>query len=145
MGEPAKAPSSPEEGVGGGGVSSDTLRHRARLMRNNPTEPERRLWHALKGRQMEGWKFRRQHVIGQRIVDFYCPAAKLAIEVDGDTHDPEYDRARDAWLGLNVELCTVRFTNQDVMKNLDGVLMHLHEVLVASNHPPTPSLSKEGE
>lgn len=46
---------------------------------------------------------------------------------------------------VNCDTLTVRFAQKDVMKNLDGVLMHLHEVLVASNHPPTPSLSKEGE
>lgn len=83
----AIAPSSSEEGVGGGGVSADILKARARAMRNNPTEPEKRLWAALRDSRVAGFKFRRQAVIGSRIVDFFCPGRSLVIEVDGDTHD----------------------------------------------------------
>ncbi|MEO0417996.1 MAG: endonuclease domain-containing protein [Pseudomonadota bacterium] len=139
------APSSGEEGVGGGGDLRDILRARATVMRNNPTEPENRLWQALKGKQLQHWKFRRQQVIGQRIVDFYCPSAKLAVEVDGETHNPETDQARDARLFRERCVRVIRFANEDVMRNLDGVLMQLLEALHASNHPPTPSFSKEGE
>lgn len=114
-------------------------------MRNNPTEPEHRLWQALKGKQLERWKFRWQQVIGQRIVDFYCPSAKLAVEVDGETHNPDTDQARNARLFRERCVRVIRFANEDVMRNLDGVLMQLLEALNASNHPPTPSFSKEGE
>lgn len=140
-----KAPSSQEEGVGGGGVSPETLRARAREMRNQPTEPEKRLWQALKGKQLHGTKFRRQHVIGRRIVDFYCPSASLAVEIDGDTHDPEMDRRADENLANRFGVRVVRFRNEDVMRNCDGALIALGEALRQSNHPPTPSLSKEGE
>jgi very-short-patch-repair endonuclease len=153
-----KAPSSLEEGVGGGGVSADTLKARARAMRNSPTEPERRLWLALRSSRFEGFKFRRQDVIGNRIVDFFCPARGLIVEVDGHTHDAEVDAARDARMLRDFGFATVRFTNEDVMRNLDGCLMRLQEVLqeaperwsgwvqrFSRHHPPTPSSKEEGE
>ena len=92
-------------------------------MRREPTEPERRLWQKLRRKQLDGYKFRRQHPIGRFIVDFYCHEAKLVVEVDGDSHafQEAYDAARTAWLeaqGLRV----LRFDNQTVMKNLDGAL-----------------------
>jgi very-short-patch-repair endonuclease len=88
-------------------------------MRNDPTEPEKRLWRAISNRRL-GLKFRRQAVIPPYIVDFLCPALKLIIEVDGDTHDPQRDAARDRKLGAGGYL-VVRFTNDDVMSNIDGV------------------------
>ncbi len=144
LGADQKAPSSLEEGVGGGGVSQETLKERAADMRNNPTWPEKRLWLALRGKQIDGFKFRRQQVIGNRIVDFYCPAAKLAVEVDGETHNAEADQRRDERLKSDFGVQVLRFRNRDVNRNLDGVLLRLLEELSASNHPPTPSLSKEG-
>ncbi len=140
-----KAPSSLEEGVGGGGVSPDTLRRRATELRNNPTEPELRLWSALRRSQLLGHKFRRQQVIGRRIVDFFCSGAKLAVEVDGDTHDYDRDVTKDRILLIDHGIETVRFTNEQVMRNLEGVLERLSEILRSMNHPPTPSFEKEGE
>lgn len=103
------------------------LQH-AREMRREPTEPERRLWQKLRRKLLDGYKFRRQHPIGRFIVDFYCHQARLIIEVDGDSHafQEEYDAVRTAWLeaqGLRV----IRFDNQTVMKNLDGVLQFILE------------------
>ena len=154
----ARAPSSLEEGVGGGGISAETLRLRARTMRNNPTEPETRLWMALRSSRFEGFKFRRQDVIGNRIVDFFCPARGVIVEVDGHTHDAEVDAGRDARMLSDFGFPTVRFTNEDVMRNLDGCLMRLQEVLRTSperwsgrvqppsrHHPPAPSSEEEGE
>lgn len=153
-----KAPSSLEEGVGGGGVSPETLRLRARVMRNNPTEPEKRLWMALRDRRFCGFKFRRQDVIGRRIVDFFCPAKGLLIEVDGHTHDAATDVARDERMLRDFGFVTVRFSNEDVMRNLDGCLTRLQSVLegrserwsgraslASRHHPPTPSSEEEGE
>ena len=108
-----------------GGVSPQSLARRACELRNNPTEPERRLWNALRAKQLEGYKFRRQDVIGRRIVDFYCPAAKLAVEVDGDTHDPCADQARDGIMLEHFGVRVLRFRNEDVMRNLEGVLAAL--------------------
>ena len=74
---------------------------KARALRRTMTRPEARLWQVLRTRP-DGLKFRRQHSVGHYVLDFYCPAAKLAIEVDGDVHGmgvaPVSDAARDAWL-----------------------------------------------
>jgi very-short-patch-repair endonuclease len=93
-------------------------------LRRNQTEPEQRLWARLRSKQF-GVKFRRQHGVGRYIVDFYCAELGLIIELDGDSHyqegAPAYDAVRDEFmrrLGLRV----LRFTNQDVMQQLDAVL-----------------------
>lgn len=150
-----EAPSSSEEGVGGGGVRSHILHQRARAMRSNPTEPEKRLWMALRASRFDGFKFRRQDVIGQRIVDFFCPSRGLVIEVDGHTHDAASDMARDARMLRDFGFVTVRFSNEDVMRNLDGCLIRLQDLLGETperwtgkserHHPPTPSSEEEGE
>jgi len=124
-------------------------------MRRAPTEPERRLWQALRASQL-GLKFRRQAAVEQRILDFLCPAKSLAIEIDGITHDAETDRRRDAALLRDHGLTTLRFANEEVMRNLDGVLTRISEVAAGlpdrwpgwrqgSHHPPTPSSEEEGE
>jgi len=115
----------PLQGRGKGwGLSVDQLaelHRRAAEMRRNPTEPERRLWRHLSNDQLNGRNFRRQSVIGWSIADFLCPQRALIVEVDGDTHDEAKDRLRDDVLasrGFKV----VRVTNDDVIKNMDGVL-----------------------
>ncbi len=97
---------------------------RARALRRDMTLPEGMLWQALRSRP-DGLKFRRQHPIGRCIVDFYCPAARLVIEVDGESHSradrPQRDDRRDAWLrgqGLQV----VRFAATDVIRDLQSVV-----------------------
>jgi very-short-patch-repair endonuclease len=98
----------------------------ARALRRNMPSAERRLW--FDGLSTLPWKFRRQRPVGAYIVDFYCAAAKLVIELDGATHDDELAQQRDAVrtaylesLGLHV----IRFTNDDVMKNLEAVLFEI--------------------
>ena len=130
-----KAPSSPEEGVGGGAASSVWLRERAREMRNDPTEPEKQLWQSLRGSQLHGLKFRRQAVKGDRILDFYCPALRLGIEVDGMTHDRVADVAGDTDFERTTGIRTLRFTNEEVMQELDAVLA---AVFRAAAHEPPP-------
>jgi very-short-patch-repair endonuclease len=140
--------SPPLQGRGRGwGLSAEKLaelKRRAREMRNNPTEPERRLWRVLSNGQLDGFKFRRQEVIGRCIVDFWCPAAGLAVEVDGDTHDdPARDARRDAYLsGLGVRVHHV--TNPDVMRNIEGVRSVIAAAL-ALEASPHPNPSPEGE
>jgi very-short-patch-repair endonuclease len=92
----------------------------ARALRRNMTLPEGMLWQALRKRP-HGFKFRRQHPIGNFVVDFYCPAAQLALEVDGESHSmgerPKRDVLRDKWLqeqGVKV----VRFAASDVIRDL---------------------------
>ena len=105
-----------------------TLLARAREMRRNPTEPEKRLWRHLSASQLGGHKFRRQTVIDHYIADFFCPLKRLIVEVDGDTHDAEADFKRDGRL-RNKGYRTVRFGNLDVMGNMDGVLENLLRIL----------------
>lgn len=117
-------------------------------MRNNPTEPERRLWMQLRTRHFFGHKFRRQVVVGFRIVDLFCPAKGLVVELDGDTHDLEADLRRDGRTMREYGFRCVRFTNGEVMTNIDGVLTALMLALDGQedrwpnrreHHPPTPS------
>ncbi|MEM1132424.1 MAG: DUF559 domain-containing protein [Pseudomonadota bacterium] len=120
------------------------LKGHARDMRNNPTEPEKRLWRHLLGGQLEGHKFRRQAVIGQFIADFLCPAEKLIVEIDGHTHEASDDAKRDAVLAQR-GYRTLRFTNTDVMQNMDGVLRAILEALHEAERPhPNPSPEGEG-
>jgi very-short-patch-repair endonuclease len=132
----------------GWGLSAETLtklKNRARTMRGSPTEPEKRLWRALSNSQLAGFKFRRQEVIGRCIVDFWCPAAGLAVEVDGDTHaDPARDAQRDAYLrGLGVRV--IHVSNPDVMRNIEGVLALISQALALADIPhPNPSPEGEG-
>jgi very-short-patch-repair endonuclease len=79
-------------------ASMSFLVTRAREMRREPTISEAILWERLRRGQM-GVRFRRQHPLGEVILDFYAPSVRLAIEVDGSAHDAERDARRDAWLG----------------------------------------------
>jgi very-short-patch-repair endonuclease len=88
-------------------------------------QTEWRLWDCLRMRQVAGWKFRRQHPIGPYFVDFYCPAARLVVEIDGPTHGEErqwaYDERRNEWLkqqGYEV----LRISTADVDESLDDVV-----------------------
>ena len=107
-------------------------RQSRRSLRNNATSAERKLWRSLRGKQLDGFKFRRQHSIDRYILDFFCPSVNLAIELDGETHYTpeaiEYDRVRDEYLEA-VGIKVVRYRNQDVYENIEGVLedlrMHL--------------------
>jgi very-short-patch-repair endonuclease len=97
----------------------------AQRLRKNPTEAERRLWRHLRNRQIANLKFRRQHPLGNRIVDFFCAEAKLAIELDGSGHTSSRGQISD--LDREIELYekgirVLRFQNTDVFDNLDGVL-----------------------
>jgi len=98
------------------------LLKRAHEMRRNPTEREVRLWRALSHSQLNGLKFRRQHVVfeAQAILDFFCPGIGLGVEVDGDTHDEPADAKRDVRLRA-LGFTIIRFGNPDVMTNLAGV------------------------
>jgi very-short-patch-repair endonuclease len=108
------------------------LKYTARTLRNNMTDAERKLWKYIRKKQIKNLQFYRQKVIGHYIVDFYCHAAKLVIEVDGGQHyeeeSLEYDEKRDAFLegfGLKV----IRFSNLDVLKNIEGVVKKIIEVV----------------
>ena len=103
--------------------ASDHMIGRARELRHDSTCPERLLWSRLKDGQCAGLKFRRQQAFEKYVVDYYCPSARLIIEIDGESHDGrvEGDRERQDFLearGLRV----IRFTNDEVLANIDEVL-----------------------
>ena len=106
------------------------LKRYAQQLRDNMTDAEKRLWWKIRMKQVKGLIFYRQKPIGEYIVDFYCPKAKLAIEIDGSHHlvgeTIEYDRIRDEYIG-SLGLTVLRFTNTDVLKNMKAVLERIEE------------------
>jgi very-short-patch-repair endonuclease len=101
----------------------DSKRSRARQLRRNSTDVERLLWQRLRLWQVDGCKFRRQQPLGHYIVDFVCLQKRLIVELDGGQHAREvkYDAARDAWL-RDQRFIILRFWNNDVLDNLDGIM-----------------------
>jgi very-short-patch-repair endonuclease len=97
------------------------LKRRARSLRSNATEAERRLWSGLRRKSVEGFRFRRQVPLGRFIVDFACFEARLIIEVDGADAEIARDRERDKAL-QDAGFAILRVNNEDVFNNLDGVL-----------------------
>ena len=108
------------------------LKPLARSLRKNMTDAERNLWTKIRGKQLKDKQFYRQKNIGNYIVDFYCPAAKLIIELDGDQHYTEEghkkDEARDRYL-KHLGFTVLRFSSREVLKNLDGVLETIYDYL----------------
>ena len=97
---------------------------RARQLRRDQTDAERAIWRRLRGRQLGGAKFRRQHPVGPYIVDFFCEEHRLVVEIDGGQHGPETDRQRTAYLETQ-GLTVLRFWNDDVLRSPDGVVQTL--------------------
>jgi len=120
------------------------LKAHGRDNRKSPTEAEDALWQALRNHQVEGRKFRRQHQIGSFIADFVSLSDHLVVEVDGEYHSTaeqkEFDAARTTYLN-EAGFRVVRFSNNEVLSDLKGVLRRLRDVLAS---PPDP-LSKKGE
>jgi very-short-patch-repair endonuclease len=114
-------PTSPVKGEGKGGVDRE-MRHRARSLRVRMTDAERKLWFALRDRRFAGFKFRRQVPIGHFIADFVCFERRLVIEVDGGQHtESATDQRRDRWFAAN-GFRVMRFWNNEVLSNLEGVM-----------------------
>ncbi|HEX8693060.1 MAG TPA: DUF559 domain-containing protein [Longimicrobium sp.] len=111
------------------GVSPE-LREAARGLRKEMTYAERLLWNGIRGWKVGGGgaKFRRQHPLGHFILDFYCHAAKLCVEVDGGIHDlqPERDAERDACLAA-AGIKTLRFRNEEVFGDIRAVLRRIEQ------------------
>lgn len=97
-------------------------------LRNNLTPAEAFLWKFLKNSQLDKRKFRRQHSVGNFILDFYCPSEKLAIELDGEFHfSPEgieYDKVRTEYIN-SINIKVIRFENKIVFENTEWVLMEI--------------------
>jgi len=110
----------------------DKLKHIAYEKRHKPTEAEKALWKHLRMHRLYGIKFRRQHSIGQFIVDFYCKEAKLIIEVDGEIHQYQIDEdsIRQKYLE-HKEFKVIRFTNEMVLKNIEEVMKQIKACLAS--------------
>jgi very-short-patch-repair endonuclease len=126
-------------------LPQDHLLGRARRLRSNLTPFEAKFWAHVSRSQLGGYKFRRQQVIGNCIADFFCPQKGLIVEIDGDTHDSNRDFARDR-MNLHRGFSTLRFSNQEVGKNIEGVLERLLAELEAlPDRWPHPYPSPKGE
>jgi very-short-patch-repair endonuclease len=146
----------PSEGSGSfeaGGVSFNNLPHLKtfrKKLRNNATPAEATLWTLLSGKKLDGRKFRRQHSVANYILDFYCPAEKLAIELDGEGHNDiiqaDYDNERDLFLN-HCGIKVLRFENKEVYDHPESLLESIKkEFGWHHNHPAlqAPLLEKEG-
>jgi very-short-patch-repair endonuclease len=112
-----------------------THRTFARTMRKDATDAEARLWQALKGRQLEGFKFKRQVPLKGYIVDFVCFEARLIVEVDGSQHaESAADAVRDAAFAAD-GFRTLRFWNDDVLRNIDGLCAEVLMMLGRCRNP----------
>jgi very-short-patch-repair endonuclease len=111
---------------------------RARKLRAEMSDAEKRLWQYLRRRQVGAYRFRRQHPLGPYIVDFICLEARLVVELDGGQHveRAEYDRQRSTWLeqkGFRV----LRFWNDEVLTQTGAVLLAIDRVLHGKAQPPS--------
>jgi very-short-patch-repair endonuclease len=108
---------------------------RRRQLRRNPTDAEAALWAVLRSRQLSRLKFRRQHVVGHYILDFYCAEHGVAVELDGGQHfTPEgqaYDDRRTAYLAA-VGVRVLRFSNRELFEEREGVLESIKEACAPS-------------
>lgn len=123
---------------------------KSRQLRKNMTSQERKLWNIIRERRFFGYRFRRQFPISSYIVDFVCREKRIIIEIDGGQHNEiqniEYDNKRTEFLkseGFQV----IRFWNNDVDNNMDGIYERLKEVFKIDDKitPPKPSPSREGD
>ncbi|MBO6607528.1 endonuclease domain-containing protein [Psychroserpens sp.] len=104
------------------------LKDKRRALRKNQTPAEAQLWKYLRGRQLQGRKFRRQHSIMYFIVDFYCPQEQLIIELDGEYHNDILQQAYDAKRTCLLQkhgFKVIRFENKDVFESIENVLLEI--------------------
>ena len=116
--------------------------HIAKILRKRLTDAEKLLWRHLRGKQLGGFKFRRQEPIGNYVADFVCYEKRIIVEVDGSQHCSEKDHERDRWFegqGFKV----LRFWNNDVLNNIQEVLEVIRRYCLS--HPPLTPPIKGGE
>jgi len=113
-------------------MTDRAMKNKSRILRKNQTPAESLLWSILRSRQLSGFKFRRQHPIDQYILDFYCPEANLAIEIDGGQHAEDKnikrDNLRTGYLNKK-SIRVIRFWNDDVLLHLDEVVDEIDATL----------------
>ena len=102
------------------------------ILRRTTTPTENMLWRRLKGKQLDGLRFRQQHGYGPYVLDFYCPSLRLCIELDGIIHDEEQVRLKDeerTEFLLEQRIHVLRFRNEDVENDVEGVLERIREYI----------------
>ena len=102
-------------------------------LRNSMTEAEKVLWKQLRNRQVKGFRFRRQHPVGEFVVDFFCYEAKLVIELDGEAHDNSFQKERDlerTKILKSMGLREIRFKNEEVLNDPEDVVSRIAEILI---------------
>jgi len=113
-------------------------KEKRRTLRRNMPPAETILWSQLRGKRLEGCKFRRQYSIGPYIVDFYSPQLRLAIEIDGESHFVDgalqRDQVRQAFIE-SAGVTVLRFTNQDIYDRLEGVIDKIREKIPGKHLP----------
>ena len=116
--------------------NDETKKSQRKTLRNNMPETEKILWNKIRRKQLLGIKFRRQCSVGAYIIDFFSFEKKLAIEIDGDSHfivkAQTYDKKRTEFLKKN-NIQVIRFTNVEIVNNLDGCLEKLFTILDTSS------------
>ena len=109
-----------------------STRDKRKNLRRNQTEAEKVLWRKIRSKTFFESKFFRQYGIGEYIADFYCPEHRLVIELDGGQHysdaGSEYDKSRENYMN-SMGIKTIRFSNLDILQNIDGVLAQVEESL----------------
>jgi very-short-patch-repair endonuclease len=129
---------------------TEQMTKRARSLRSSMTDAEAKLWRAVRRDQINNLNFRRQHPVGPYTLDFYCPSLRLGIELDGGQHAEHGNRLNDQrrtrWLASK-GILVIRFWNNDVLGNLDGVLTEILRVAterLAQVSTPSPTLPLSG-
>jgi very-short-patch-repair endonuclease len=128
---------------------SNQQRHTAKHLRRAMTRAEILLWRYLKAHHLDGISFRRQAPMGRYVVDFVCHTARVIVELDGETHDfdarQQHDAVRDAWLASRGYLI-LRFTNEEALSAVEGVLTVIRETAATRirSTPPSLSLPRKG-
>ena len=122
------------------------LFERRRALRRRQTPAERIIWSQVRNRRLHGLKFTRQYSVGNYILDFYCQAKNLAVEIDGGHHakpeEREYDRRRTEYLNA-VGIRVIRFWNEEVFRNCEDVVARI-SAAAGVGHPLSPSKDIEG-
>jgi very-short-patch-repair endonuclease len=121
-----------------------STRGQSRKLRQKATDAEQKLWYYLRGSRLNGYKFRRQHAVPPYVVDFYCDARRLVVELDGSQHNVQVDETRSRYLesqGLNI----LRFWDNEVLQLTDAVLEAILDALEQRTLTPNPSPDGRGE
>ncbi|MBU1034815.1 endonuclease domain-containing protein [Patescibacteria group bacterium] len=116
-------------------------KEKRKTLRSEMPVAERKLWMELRGKRLDDYKFRRQFGISKYIVDFYCPSAHMAIEIDGDSHYEAGAQKKDAVRQSFIEsfgIKVLRFTNTEVRENMEQVLDRIRECIKSRRPPLTP-------